>query len=93
MLTQFVETYDYNDDNSAWFDKVKTVSANNGYAAEMKDYKTNPEKYKGSVADVSEVIRIAVTGRKNTPDLWTIMQILGKEEVLNRISNTLKELD
>ena len=93
LLTQFVETYDYNDDNSAWFDKVKTVSANNGYAAEMKDYKTNPEKYKGSVADVSEVIRIAVTGRKNTPDLWTIMQILGKEEVLNRISNTLKELD
>ncbi|MGI6569219.1 MAG: glutamate--tRNA ligase [Erysipelotrichaceae bacterium] len=93
LLTQFVETYDYNDDNSAWFDKVKTVSANNGYAAEMKDYKTNHEKYKGSVADVSEVIRIAVTGRKNTPDLWTIMQILGKEEVLNRISNTLKELD
>ncbi|MGI6607671.1 MAG: glutamate--tRNA ligase [Erysipelotrichaceae bacterium] len=92
LLEQFVETYDYNDDNSTWFDKVKTISADNGYAAEMKDYKENPENYKGSVADVSEVIRIAVTGYKNSPDLWTIMQILGKEEVLNRISKTLKEL-
>lgn len=93
LLTQFIETYDYNDDNSAWFDKVKTVSAENGYAAEMKEYRANPENYRGSVADVSEVIRIAVTGRKNTPDLWTIMQILGEKEAIQRINNTIKELD
>ena len=58
-----------------------------------ENYKTNPEKYKGSVADVSEVIQNCSYWSQNTPDLWTIMQILGKEEVLNRISNTLKELD
>ncbi len=93
LLTQFIETYDYTDDNSAWFDKVKIVSAENGYAAEMKEYRANPENYRGSVADVSEVIRIAVTGRKNTPDLWTIMQILGEKEAIQRINNTIKELD
>ena len=93
LLEQFVETYDYSDDNSLWFEKVKELSANNGYASEMKAYRENPENYRGSVADVSEVIRIAVTGHKNSPDLWTIMQILGKEESINRINKTIKELD
>ncbi len=93
LLKQYLETYNYSDDNSTWFDKVKVIAANNGYAAEMKDYRNNPENYKGSVADVSEVIRVAVTGRKNTPDLWSIMQILGEKETINRISSTLKELD
>jgi glutamyl-tRNA synthetase len=93
LLTQFVETYDYNDDNSVWFEKVKELSANNGYASEMKEYRENPENYKGSVADVSEVIRIAITGHRNSPDLWTIMQILGKEESVNRINKTIKEFN
>ena len=92
ILNSFVKTYDYNDDNSTWFEKVKQVAADNGFAAEMNAYKENPEAYPGSVADVSEVIRIAVTGHKNSPDLWSIMQILGNEESLRRIEQTLKEL-
>ncbi len=93
LLTQFAGSYNYADDNSVWFEKVKTISADNGYAADMKAYKENPENYRGSVADVSEVIRIAITGRKNSPDLWTIMQILGEKESMKRIENTIRELD
>ena len=52
----------------------------------MRDYKANPEAYKGSVSDVAEVLRIAVTGRANSPDLWTIMQILGDERARARLS-------
>lgn len=86
ILSAFVQTYDYADDCSAWFDKVKEVAAKNGFAADMKAYKANPEAYKGNVSDVAEILRIAVTGRANTPDLWTIMQILGKDRVLSRIA-------
>lgn len=86
ILSAFVQTYDYTDDCSTWFDKVKEVAAKNGFAADMKAYKANPESYKGNVSDVAEILRIAVTGRANTPDLWTIMQILGKDRVLSRIA-------
>ena len=86
ILSAFVQTYDYADDCSAWFDKVKEVAAKNGFAADMKAYKANPEAYKGNVSDVAEILRIAVTGRANTPVLWTIMQILGKDRVLSRIA-------
>ena len=55
----------------------------------MKEYKANPENYKGSVADVAEVLRIAVTGRANTPDLWTIMQILGEKDTRERVQNAI----
>ncbi len=85
LLTSFLQTYDPADDAQVWFAKVKAVAAAHGYAAEMKDYKADPAAYMGSVADVAEMLRIAVTGRANTPDLWTIMQILGEEEVRIRI--------
>lgn len=87
ILSAFMETYNEADDCSAWFDKVKAVAEKNGFCADMKAYKANPEGYKGSVADVAEVLRIATTGHANTPDLWTIMQILGKESVVKRISS------
>ena len=67
----------------------RSVAADLGFAAEMKDFKANPENYKGNVADVAEVLRIAVCGRANTPDLWTIMQILGEEETRKRIADEL----
>lgn len=85
ILNAFLATYDYNDDAQVWFSKLKEVAANLGFAAEMRDYKANPEAYKGNVSDVAEVLRIAVTGRANTPDLWTVMQILGAEETKKRI--------
>lgn len=86
ILQGFATIYDEKDDNSAWFDKVKQVAGENGFATDMKAYKANPEAFPGSVADVAEVLRIATTGLSNTPDLWTIMQILGKERTLARLS-------
>ena len=86
ILDAFLAKYEYADDAQAWFAKVKEVAAGLGYAAEMRDYKANPEGYKGSVSDVAEVLRIAVTGRANSPDLWTIMQILGDERARARLS-------
>ena len=78
--------YDKNDDNDAWFDKVKQLCEELGYAANMKDYKKNPEQYKGNVADVSTVIRVAVTSSSQTPNLCDILKILGKEEIERRIN-------
>lgn len=89
ILKSFLQTYSAEDDAQTWFAKVKEIAASHGFAAEMKEYKANPENYKGSVADVAEVLRIAVTGRANTPDLWTIMQILGDEKTRERIQNAI----
>lgn len=89
IVSAFLETYDPADDAQTWFSKVKSVAGDLGFAAEMKEYKANPAAYKGSVADVAEVLRIAVTGRANTPDLWTIMQILGAEETKKRLNSAL----
>ncbi len=85
ILKSFLVKYDPADDSQVWFTKIKEIAAENGFAAEMKDYKTAPEAYKGSVSDVAEVLRIATTGKANTPDLWTIQQILGEEETKERI--------
>ncbi len=89
ILSAFLQSYNYSDDAQIWFSKVKEIAANHGFAAEMKEYKANPEAYKGSVADVAEVLRIAVTGSANTPDLWTIMQILGEDKTKIRIKNAI----
>ena len=85
ILDGFLVSYDINNDAQVWFSNVKALAASLGYAAEMRDYKANPEAYKGNVSDVAEVLRIAVTGRANSPDLWTIMQILGEERTRERI--------
>ena len=81
--------HDHNDDNSMWFNKLKEIADKNGYASDMKAYKANPENFKGNVSDVAEVVRIAVTGRANTPDLWTIVHIMGEEQMKERISRFL----
>ena len=92
VLQGFAAIYDENDDNSAWFDKVKTVANENGFATDMKAYKANPENYPGNVSDVAEMIRIATTGLANTPDLWTIMQILGKDRTIARLNKAIAAL-
>jgi glutamyl-tRNA synthetase len=69
-----------------WFENIKKMSAELGYATDNKDFKANPEKYKGNVATVCEYIRIAITGRKNSPDLFEIMSLLGEKEVLQRLA-------
>ncbi|MBE6115333.1 MAG: glutamate--tRNA ligase [Erysipelotrichaceae bacterium] len=89
ILNMFMESYDYNDDNGVWFEKVKEIAEKCGFTSDMKAYKENPENFKGSVADVAETIRVAVVGRRNSPDLWSIMQIMGAERSLNRIKEVL----
>ena len=71
--------------NEEWFNAVKEFAAANGYAASPKDYKKNPEDYKGHVGDVCEAIRVMVTGRTKSPDLFSIMKVLGKEKIKERI--------
>lgn len=85
ILKEYLEGYDHNDDNSAWFDKLKKVADNLSFASDMKAYKANPENYKGSISDIAEVVRIAVTGRANTPDLWTIIHIIGEDAMKAKI--------
>ena len=92
VLEDFKSIYDQTDDNSVWFEKVKTVAGENGFATDMKAYKANPEAYPGNVSDVAEMLRIATTGLANTPDLWTIMQILGNERTLARLEKAISAL-
>ncbi len=92
VLEGFKKAYDGQDDSSVWFDKVKAVAAENGFAADMKAYKANPEGYPGNVSDVAEMLRVATTGLTNTPDLWTIMQILGEAGTLARLERAIAVL-
>ncbi len=88
ILNSYIEKYfDINDDKETWFNKIKDLSEEKGYAREVKEYKKEPEKYKGHVGDISTVIRVALTTKHNTPDLYEIMQVLGKDAVENRIKN------
>lgn len=84
-LEEFMKTYDESDDVNTWFEKVKTIAESLGFASDMKAYKAEPEKYNGSIADISMFLRVAVTGKLNAPDLYTVMQILGKDTVFARI--------
>ncbi len=83
----YVEKYfDINDDKQTWFDKMKDLAEEVGFAREVKMFKAEPEKWPGHVGDISTVIRVTLTGRQNTPDLYEIMQVLGKEVVAERLS-------
>jgi len=91
-LQRFAEGYDEADDMNTWFEKVKAIAESLGYASDMKAYKATPEAFRGNVADISMFIRVAVTGKTNAPDLYTVMQILGKEKTLARIENMIASL-
>ncbi|MBR3809422.1 MAG: glutamate--tRNA ligase [Clostridia bacterium] len=87
ILNEYIKVFDVDDDKDTWFNKIKELCSPLGFTPNVKEYKQNPESFKGHVGDVSTVIRLAVTGRKNTPDLYTIMKLLGKDEVTKRLSN------
>jgi len=91
VLEEYLSSYSHDDDNSAWFDKLKTIADKLGFASDMKAYKANPDNYKGNVSDIAEVVRIAVTGKANTPDLWTIVHIMGEDQMRDRIAAVLEE--
>ena len=92
VLEKFLAVYDVADDSSAWFEKVKAITEEIGFTTDMKAYKADPEAFPGTVADVSTFIRQAVTGQTNSPDLYTVMQILGKDRSLARINAVLGNL-
>ena len=84
-ITAFKASYDPADEMTVWFDKVKAIASDLGYAADMKAYKADPTAFKGSVADISGFLRLAVTGKLNAPDLYTVMQLLGRDRVFARL--------
>lgn len=86
ILKKYMESYDHSDDQSQWFDKIRNIAVELGYAAKPKDYKKNPDDYKGHVGHVSTVIRIALMGRAQSPDVWCIQQIMGEEMTRRRIT-------
>ena len=85
LLKEYAALYVPEDDNNTWFEKVKNLSEAHGYTGDMKAYKATPDAFKGSVADVSNVIRVAITGRTNSPDLCSLMALLGKDRVTERL--------
>ncbi|MCQ2566980.1 MAG: glutamate--tRNA ligase [Mogibacterium sp.] len=86
IISRYLDSYDHSDDNEIWFSKIREIATDMGYAAKPKDYKKNPDDYKGHVGHVSTVIRIKLMGRAQSPDVWTIQQIMGEETVRARLS-------
>ena len=91
-LRKFLESFDIADDMNTWFDKIKAVADAMGYASDMKAYRENPAAFRGNVADVSMFLRVAVTGKLNSPDMYAVMQVLGEARVRARIENMLSNL-
>ena len=87
LNTYFEKYYDENDDKETWFNKVKELCDELGYASNIKEYKQNPDAYKGNVADISTVIRVALFSKSNTPDLYELMKLLGKERIMKRVNS------
>ena len=92
VLNRFLGVFDIADDANTWFDKVKAITDDIGFTTDMKAYKADPAAFPGTVADVSTMIRLAVTGQHNSPDLYTVMQILGKERTVARIQKAIASL-
>ena len=91
-LEKFLERFNFQDDATVWFDKVKEITQELGFTTDMKAYKQNPDAFPGTVADVSTFLRLAVTGKTNSPDLYTVMQILGKDVTVSRICKAMEQL-
>ncbi len=85
-VNAFISTYSHVSDKDSWFENMKKAAENAGYALDRKELKENPEKYKGGIADFAKIIRVKLTGKTRTPDLWTIMQTMGEDRVKNRLN-------
>lgn len=89
ILTEYLKSYDSKDDSTMWFEKVKAIANKYNYAVKTKEYKQNPEKYNGSIVDVSTMLRLALTGKKDSPDIYQISQYLGEDESLGRVEKMI----
>ena len=92
VLKEYRELYDEHDDQEAWFQKIRDLCTAHGYAAQPKEYRQHPELYKGHVGDISAVLRMAVTGRVNSPDMYEVMHVMGVEKVRERLASALARL-
>ena len=81
--------YDENDDKETWFNKIKDLADEVGFAREVKEFKAEPEKWPGHVGDISTVLRVALTSKSNTPDMYEIMNVLGKERIFKRFETAI----
>ena len=91
-LTRFLAKFDISDDANTWFNKVKEITEEMGFTSDMKAYKADPSAFPGTVADISTFIRQATTGKTNSPDLYTVMQILGYDRTVARIQAVMETL-
>ncbi len=85
FFAKYLETYNHSDNSSEWFAKVKAITQELGFAVKPKDFKKNPDQYKGSIVNITNMLRIALTGRANAPDIWEVSQVLGEEIVRKRL--------
>ncbi len=92
IISGYLDIYNQDDTKEEWFNRIKDFSDKLGFATDMKAYKANPKNYKGSITDTTTAIRVAITGKKQTPDIYEIMQVLGKETILLRLDNSIKKL-
>ena len=92
ILNDFIDTFYFGDTREEWFEKIKSIAVNRGFSIDYKEYESSPEKFKGKVGDVAMIIRIAVTGKKQTPDLYEIMQVLGEDRVKERVTKYINSL-
>ena len=92
ILEKYLTVFDINDDQNTWFEKIKSIGNELGYTSDRKEYENNPTAYKGLVGDVAMVIRVAVTNRTKTPDLYQVMNVLGDEKVMSRIERYISEI-
>ena len=93
ILRAYLDTYRQGDTNEAWFEKVKEITDSNGFTSNNKEFKKEPDLYKGNITDVSTAIRVAVVGRQQSPDLWSIQQVMGYDRVVERIEKYIESLD
>lgn len=92
VLSEYPTLYDERDDQNEWFTKLKSLASKLSYAPEMKEYKENPGNFKGSVADIAMILRVAVTGRQQSPDTFEVIRIMGREKLTKRIALAQKSL-
>ncbi len=85
IVKYFLETYNEKDDNQTWFEKLKEVAEKCGYSSSTKEYKENPDKFKGDISTVATILRVLITGRVQSPDLCSIMKVLGRNEIEERL--------
>ena len=79
-------------DSQQWFEEIKVLGEQMGYCPNIKDYKKHPQDFKGSISDLCTIVRVAVTGHKNSPDLYTVMKVIGEQNVQRRLDHFLKKL-